>query len=79
MAPSCSMLKPDTKLGMISNKVLLVFLFSSALGGHSGEGIQYAESLTACCNRMPEGGNKESKLGPVSHFPGQAAHTDSFL
>lgn len=48
------------KQDMISNKVLLVLLFSSALGRYLDESIQYAERLRGCFSRMGQGGNKES-------------------
>jgi len=67
------------KQDMISNKFLLVWLLCSALGRHLDEGIQHAESLRGCVNRMWQGGNTEGSFGPVSHFLCQAAHTDPFL
>lgn len=40
------------KQGAISNKVLLVLLFVSAVSEHLDEGIQHAESLRGCFSRM---------------------------
>lgn len=67
------------KQDMISNKTLLVLLFISALGGHLDEGVQHAESLRGCFNRMGQGGNKGSLFAPGSHFTCQAAHSVPFL
>lgn len=63
---------------MISQRVLLVSLFSSALGGQLEEGIPFAESLRGCGSRMGQGGNKAT-LDPFHIFPARAAHTGPFL
>lgn len=66
------------KQGGISNKVLLVWLFVSAVSEHLDEGIQHAESLRGCFSRM---GSEETKKVCLVWFHGlyQAAHPDPFL
>lgn len=65
------------KQGAISNKVLLVLLFVSAVSEHLDDGIQHAESLRGCFSRMDR---EETKVYLVwFHGLCQAAHSDPFL